>query len=71
MIQWGSWTANSANLVNRFAEQKVENEKRFERIEHDKANNDVVETKFNNIDWKLDLIMKNLGITYKNKTEPQ
>ena len=62
LIQWGSWQANSANIQTRFTDQKLESDKRFERIEREKADADVVETKFNSVDWKLDLIMKNFNI---------
>lgn len=64
LIQWGSWQANSANIQKQFTDQKTECEKRFEKIEREKADADVIETKFDNINWKLDLIMKNLGVTY-------
>jgi hypothetical protein len=64
LIQWGSWQANSANLQKQFVEQKCDYDKRFEKVEREKADQDVVDTKFGNIDWKLDLIMKNFGILY-------
>lgn len=67
-IQWGSFQANSANIQRQLTEQKIECEKKFERIEKEKADNDVMKEKFESIDWKLDLIMKNLGVTYNTKS---
>lgn len=64
LIQWGSWEANSANYQKSMEEQRVEYEMRFQRIEKEKADADVVETKFNNIDWKLDMILKQLDKSY-------
>ena len=63
-IQYGSLTANSANIEKNNEQQRIEYDKRFERIERDKADADVVEIKFNAVDWKLDLIMKNFNIPY-------
>ena len=63
MIQWGYWQANAENIQGRFNEQKIEWDKRFEKIEREKAEVDVVTTKFETIDWKLNLIMKNLGVS--------
>jgi hypothetical protein len=68
LTQWGSWQANSANIQNQFAQQKSEYEKRFEQIEREKADADVIESKFDAIDWKLNLIMKNLGVDYIKRT---
>ena len=64
IIQVGSWQANSANLQGKFDEQKIECERKFERIEKEKADIDIVETKFDNIDWKLNLIMGRMGIEF-------
>lgn len=64
LIQWGSWQANSSNIQKQFTEQKAEYDKLFDKIEREKAEATLVETKFSNIEWKLDLIMKNLGVTY-------
>jgi len=68
-IQWGSWQANSANVQKQFDSQKLDYEKRFEKIEGEKADADVMYTKFETIDWKLDLIMKNFGIAYTKKRD--
>jgi predicted DNA-binding WGR domain protein len=62
LIQWGSWQANSANVQKQFSDQKEACEKRFEQIDREKADAALMESKFDNIDWKLDLIMKNLGV---------
>jgi len=64
LIQWGSWQANSANVQKQFNDQKEACEKRFDQIEHEKADAALMDSKFDNIDWKLDLIMKNMGIVY-------
>jgi hypothetical protein len=68
-IQWGSWQANSANVQFQMRDQKCDFEKRFDKIEKEKANADLVESKFEAIDWKLDLIMKNLGVNYIKKSK--
>jgi len=64
LIQWGSLTANSSNIQKNADQQKVEYDRRFEKLEREKADADVVETKFNTVDWKLDLIMKSFNIPY-------
>lgn len=69
MMQWGSFQANSANVQRQMTEYKADCEKRLERIELKKADNEVMNEKFENIDFKLDLIMKSLGIEYHQKSE--
>ncbi|GEM_PF-2798631 len=70
LIQWGSLTANSANIQKNLDQQRIECERRFEKVEREKADMDVVELKFNSVDWKLDLIMKNFNIPYTAPSEP-
>lgn len=69
LIQLGYWQANSANLDKRIEDQKTIYDKRFERIEKEKADKFVIEEKINNINWKLDLILKNLGISYTSPVQ--
>ena len=62
LIQWGGYQANSANYKSRFEDHRIQVEKRLDKVENEKADADVVESKFSNVEWKLDLILNDMGI---------
>lgn len=85
LIQVGSWRANSANTETRITEQGMLFKERMDRLEREKADISIVEKvskletekadmnvidqKFENIDWKLDLIMQSMKIEYRQKVQ--
>jgi len=64
LIQWGTLSANSVNTQKSLDQQRIEYDRRFEKIEREKADAALVEIKINTLDWKLDLIMRNFNIPY-------